>query len=164
VVLHQFPNWASSIIDLQLMSIQLFIILMLWFLLEIHAPWLMSIVLFGYTLSSKATFRSYLLLGIFISMFYTLDTCSKILYFTFVSMIPTYVIFTYWIVLGKLIVPMENNYGSVAKMISSSSFVMPLCRFWHFWWNYLDAKSTMFQFTVTHWYPLWCNMWMWIPL
>jgi hypothetical protein len=41
-------------------------------------------------------------------------------------MISTSMVFTYGIVLGKLIVPIENNFGFVAKMISSSSFVIPL--------------------------------------
>jgi len=49
----------------------------------------------------------------------------EILVFTFVSMIPTFVVFTDCIVLDKLIVPMENNFGFVTKMISSSSSVMP---------------------------------------
>ncbi len=72
------------------------------------------------------TFGSYLLLGIFFYVFYTLNPCTKILVFTSVSMISTFVVFIDRIILGKLIVPIENNYGCVAKMTSSSSFVMPL--------------------------------------
>jgi hypothetical protein len=36
VVLHQFSDWASSIVNLQLMSIQWSTIHVLWFLLEFH--------------------------------------------------------------------------------------------------------------------------------
>ncbi len=36
------------------------------------------------------------------------------------------------------------------------------CHFWHYWWNYAYSKLTMFHSAVTHWYPLWCRMWMWI--
>jgi hypothetical protein len=52
------------------------------------------------------------------------DPCFEILVFLSISTISTYVVFTYWIVLSKLI-PIVNNYGSIAKMIFSSSSMMP---------------------------------------
>ncbi len=42
-------------------------------------------------------------------------------------MISTAVDFTDWIVLGKLIIPIENNFGFVAKMIFFPKFMIP---FW----------------------------------
>jgi hypothetical protein len=75
--------------------------------------------------TSRPIYGSKLLPSIFFSMLYTLDPCFEILIFTSVSMISTSMVFTDGIILGKLIVLIENNYGYVAKMISSSSFVMP---------------------------------------
>jgi hypothetical protein len=62
---------------------------------------------------------------IFFSMFYTSNYYYEIVVFTFISIILTFIIFTYWIILNKLIVPIENNYGFVIKMISSFSSMMP---------------------------------------
>ncbi len=39
-----------------------------------------------------------------------------------------------------------------------------ICCFWHDWWSCVDLRLTMFHFGVTHWYPLWCRMWMRILL
>jgi hypothetical protein len=83
--------------------------------------------IFRYTLSSKVISSSCLLLDIFFSMFYTSNPYFKILVFTSISMIPTYVAFIDWIISGKFIVHVENNSGFITKMISSFSFVMP---FW----------------------------------
>jgi len=78
-----------------------------------------------YTLSSRATFGSYLLPAIFFSRLYNSNSFSEIIVFTFVSKISTSMVFTYWIILSKLIVPIEKKFGCITKMISSSSFVMP---------------------------------------
>jgi hypothetical protein len=78
-----------------------------------------------YTLSSRATFDSYPLQDIFFYVLYILNSYFEMFVFTSISMISTSMVFTNWIVLGKLIVPIENNFGCVAKMISSSSYVIP---------------------------------------
>jgi hypothetical protein len=85
--------------------------------------WLQYI--FWYTLSSKATFDLYPLLAIFFYVFYISNSYFEILFFMSTSMISTSMVFTNWIVLGKLIFPIVNNFGSIAKMISSSSYVIP---------------------------------------
>ncbi len=64
-----------------------------------------------------------MLLDVSFSMFYTLEFSSKILVFPLVSMISTSMVFIDWIILGKLIVPIENNHGFVAKMIFFSSMI-----------------------------------------
>jgi hypothetical protein len=57
-------------------------------------------------------------------MICTLDFSFELLVLSLVSMISTLVVFIDLIVLGKLIVPIENNYGFTINMISFSSFVI----------------------------------------
>jgi hypothetical protein len=62
-----------------------------------------------YTLSSKATFGSYLLLVVFYFVIYTLNFSFELLVLSLVSMISTFMVSTIWIVSSKLIIPIENN-------------------------------------------------------
>ncbi len=127
MVLHWFPNWVSSIFYVQLMSIRLFVIPMLWYLSKFYP--LQHSLVDVYSISLNTPYLpsgSYMLPNIFFPMPYTSYPCSKILIFTSLSMIPTFVVFIDWIVSSKLIILMENNIGSITKMIFYSSSVMPL--------------------------------------
>ncbi len=77
-----------------------------------------------YTLSSRATFDSYPLPTIFFYVLYILNSYFEILVFTSISMISTSMVFTNWIVLGKVIVLIENNFGLVANMICDTILII----------------------------------------
>jgi hypothetical protein len=38
------------------------------------------------------------------------------------------------------------------------------CHFWHFWWNCVELSLITHHYMVTHWYLVWCRMWMCIHL
>ncbi len=59
----------------------------------------------------------------------TLDFNSKLLVFTLISIISTSMVFTYLIISNKLIIPIQNNFGFITKMI-----------YFHFWYHF-DTRS-----------------------
>jgi hypothetical protein len=95
VVLHQFPGWVSSIVGLQLTSIQLSIIPMLWFLLEFCPPQhSFDKYVLWYILFSRTTSNSYMLLVVFCFVICITYSSFELLVFTLISMISTFVVFT----------------------------------------------------------------------
>jgi hypothetical protein len=129
MVLHQFPNWTSSIVDLQLTSIHLSTIHVIWFLLDFHP--LQHSLVDDYNTSIDTpyclTSGSCMLLAIFFFVLCTPDPYSETLVCTSVSIISTSMFFIDLIISSKLVIPIENNYGFVAKMIFSFSCMIP---FW----------------------------------
>jgi len=62
-----------------------------------------------------------------------------------------------------LVVGMTTLNNSVTS-ISTWCFHISTTTFLHSWWSWVDLSLTMPHYVVTHWYPLWCKMWMWIHL